>query len=70
MQRQYYGRIRLLVPLYFISFIQGIAGVIAGIIYSATMRNGIAFSLGFTVVYSVTLILITILKYKEPQGEK
>ena len=58
----------------FISFIQGIAGVIAGviagIIYSATMRNGIAFSLAFTVVYSVTLILITILKYKEPQGEK
>ena len=54
----------------FISFIQGIAGVVAGIIYSATMRNGIAFSLAFTVVYSVTLILITILKYKEPQGEK
>ena len=54
----------------FISFIQGIAGVIAGIIYSATMRNGISFSLGFTVVYSVTLILITILKYKEPQGDK
>ena len=41
----------------------------AGMIYSATMRNGIAFSLGFTVVYSVTLILITILKYKEPGGE-
>lgn len=54
----------------FISFVQGIAGVIAGMIYSETMRNGIAFSLAFTVVYSVTLILITILKYKEPQGEK
>jgi len=53
----------------FISFVQGVAGVIAGIIYSATMRNGIAFSLAFTVVYSVSLILITILKYKESQSE-
>ncbi|WP_459481591.1 hypothetical protein [Clostridium saccharoperbutylacetonicum] len=48
---------------------QGVAGVIAGMIYSATMKNGISFSLAFTVVYSFTLILITILKYKEPQGE-
>lgn len=54
----------------FISFVQGIAGVIAGMIYSATMRNGIAFSLAFTVVYSVSLILIAIFKYKVPQGEK
>ena len=53
----------------FISFVQGVAGVIAGIIYSATMRKGIAFSLAFTVVYSVSLILITILKYKESQSE-
>lgn len=53
----------------FISFVQGVAGVIAGMIYSATMKNGIAFSLAFTVVYSFTLILIIILKYKEPQGE-
>ncbi|AQR94821.1 MFS transporter [Clostridium saccharoperbutylacetonicum] len=53
----------------FISFVQGVAGVIAGMIYSATMKNGIAFSLAFTVVYSFTLILITILKYKEPQVE-
>jgi|GEM_PF-6141244 len=53
----------------FISFVQGIAGVIAGMIYSGTMRNGIAFSLAFTVVYSITLILITILKYKEPQAD-
>lgn len=52
----------------FISFVQGIAGVIAGMIYSSTMKSGIAFSLAFTVVYSVTLILITILKYKEPQA--
>ncbi|NSB13869.1 MFS transporter [Clostridium beijerinckii] len=54
----------------FISFVQGIAGVIAGMIYSSTMRNGIAFSLAFTVVYSVSLILIAIFKYKVPQGEK
>ncbi|WP_341349656.1 MFS transporter [Clostridium saccharoperbutylacetonicum] len=53
----------------FISFVQGVAGVIAGMVYSATMKNGIAFSLAFTVVYSLTLVLITILKYKEPQGE-
>jgi len=50
----------------FISFVQGIAGVIAGMIYSSTMRNGIA----FTVVYSVSLILIAIFKYKVPQREK
>ncbi|ALB48681.1 MFS transporter [Clostridium beijerinckii] len=54
----------------FISFVQGIAGVIAGMIYSATMRSGIAFSLAFTVVYSVSLILIAIFKYKVPQGEE
>ncbi len=54
----------------FISFVQGIAGVIAGMMYSSTMRNGIAFSLAFTVVYSVSLILIAILKYKLPQGEE
>lgn len=54
----------------FISFVQGIAGVIAGMIYSATMRNGIEFSLAFTVVYSVSLILIAIFKYKVPQGEE
>ncbi|OOM73655.1 multidrug resistance protein MdtL [Clostridium puniceum] len=53
----------------FISFVQGIAGVIAGMIYSVTMRNGIAFSLAFTVIYSFALILITIFKYKEPQGK-
>ncbi|OCB00561.1 hypothetical protein [Clostridium beijerinckii] len=50
----------------FISFVQDIAGMI----YSATMRNGIAFSLAFTVVYSVSLILIAIFKYKVPQGEE
>jgi hypothetical protein len=36
-------------------------------IYSATMTKGIPFSLAFTVVYSVTLILITIFKYEEPK---
>ncbi|WP_238947976.1 MFS transporter [Clostridium sp. YIM B02569] len=54
----------------FISFVQGSAGVIAGMIYSATMRNGIAFSLAFTVVYSVSLILIAVFKYKVPQREE
>lgn len=54
----------------FISFVQGVAGVIAGAIYSTTMRTGIAFSLAFTVVYSIILILIIILKYKEPQGKR
>ncbi|SFC88288.1 MFS transporter [Clostridium uliginosum] len=53
----------------FISFVQGVAGVIVGMIYSATMRNGIAFSLAFAAVYSVILILIIILKYKEPKGD-
>ncbi|GAA0075883.1 hypothetical protein UT300005_02610 [Clostridium sp. CTA-5] len=53
----------------FISFVQGIAGVISGMIYSATMRNGIAFSLTSTVIYSTVLILITIFKYKVPQDD-
>lgn len=52
----------------FISFVQGIGGVSAGIIYSSTIKSGIAFSLAFTVVCSVTLILIIILKYKETQA--
>jgi Arabinose efflux permease len=51
----------------FISFVQGVAGVIAGMIYSETMTKGIAFSLAFTVFYSGTLILITIFKYQEPK---
>lgn len=53
----------------FIGFVEGIASVVAGFIYSATMKNGIAFGLAFASIYGICVFAITIFKYKEPNSK-
>jgi hypothetical protein len=50
----------------FIGFIEGIASVIAGVIYSIVMRNGEAIGLVFSSIFGVCVFVIVLLKFKEP----
>ena len=51
-----------------IGFVEGIASVIAGFIYSATMINGIAFGLASASIFGVLVFILTILKYRVPNS--
>lgn len=53
----------------FIGFIEGIASVIAGFIYSVAMKNGVALGLASASIFGVCVFVLTMFKYKEPNPE-
>lgn len=50
----------------FIGFIQEAASILGGMVFSAAMIKGVAFSLATTSFYGVLLLVIMISGYKEP----
>ncbi len=50
----------------FIAFIQGAASIAGGLVFSIAIKKGVAFALATTFFYGILLLLITIVKYKEP----
>ena len=51
----------------FIGFIEGIASVMAGAVYSVAMNSGVAFGLAFSSIFGICVFAITVFKYKEPR---
>lgn len=54
----------------FIAFIQGAASIAGGLVFSAVIHKGVSFALATTFFYGILLLLITIVKYKEPSPIK
>lgn len=52
-----------------IGFVEGAASVAAGLIYSAVMKNGVAFGLAFASVFGVCVFVLAVLKYRQPHPE-
>ena len=53
----------------FIGFIEGIASVVAGLLYSAAMKNGVSFGLASASIFGVCVFVLTALKYREPDSK-
>lgn len=68
--QQYLGKDLMAEGTSFIGFIEGIASVIAGAIYSVAMRNGVAFGLAFSSIFGFCVFTITVFKYKKPRYSK